>query len=50
VNDRPRDVEPSARPDVAEGEILVDSGGNVTVGVPTAIAIVEYPHDGDPED
>jgi len=49
VNDRPRDAETTARPDVAEGEILVDSGGNVTVGVPTAVAIVEYP-DGDPED
>lgn len=34
-------------PDRVEGEIQVDEQGNVTIGAPTAVAIVVPPDDGE---
>jgi hypothetical protein len=36
--------------DAGGGTITTDDAGNVVIGAPTAIAIVTYPNDGDPED
>jgi hypothetical protein len=50
VNPRVPATEPES-PSIGGGdEILTDEHGNITIGVPTAVAIVEIPHEDEESD